>query len=29
MELMGGETISIGETKLRFVALCGPQFGWS
>lgn len=29
MELKGGETILIGETKLRFVALCGPQFGWS
>jgi hypothetical protein len=28
-ELKGGETILIGETKLRFVALCGPQFGWS
>lgn len=29
MELKGGETILIGETKLRFVALCGPQFGWT
>ena len=28
-ELTGGETILVGETKLRFVALCGPQFGWS
>lgn len=28
-ELKGGETVLIGQTKLRFVAFCGPQFGWS
>ncbi len=29
VELDGGETITIGETQVRFVAFCGPQFGWS
>jgi FHA domain len=29
MELKGGESVLIGETKFRFVAFCGPQFGWS
>ena len=28
-ELKGGETILVGQTKLRFVAFCGPEFGWS
>jgi hypothetical protein len=27
-ELLGGETISIGNTSLRFVPLCGPTFTW-
>ncbi|MER8937884.1 FHA domain-containing protein [Mesorhizobium sp. M0915] len=27
-ELLGGETILIGQTHLRFVPLCGPDFGW-
>jgi len=29
MELAGGETILVGETKFRFVPLCGAQFRWS
>lgn len=29
VELKGGETITIGDTQLRFVPLCGPDFGWS
>ncbi len=27
--LSGGDRIRIGETTLRFVALCGPEFSWS
>lgn len=26
--LKGGEIITLGETKLKFVAFCGPQFSW-
>jgi hypothetical protein len=29
VELVGGETILVGETKFRFVPLCGAQFRWS
>jgi pSer/pThr/pTyr-binding forkhead associated (FHA) protein len=28
-ELRSGNTIRIGETTLRFVALCGPDFSWA
>ncbi len=28
MPLVHGSTIGIGETKLRFVQLCGPDFTW-
>ncbi len=28
MPLVHGNTIAIGETKLRFVQLCGPDFSW-
>jgi hypothetical protein len=28
-ELKGGETIVVGQTKLRFVGFCGPEFNWS
>lgn len=28
MPLMNGQIITIGDTKLRFVALCGPDFNW-
>ncbi|NRB17681.1 MAG: FHA domain-containing protein [Rhodobacteraceae bacterium] len=28
-ELATGDLIRIGETTLRFVPLCGPEFGWS
>jgi len=28
-ELSGGETIELGQTTLKFVALCGPDFDWS
>jgi len=28
-ELSGGDLIRIGETTLRFVPLCGPDFGWT
>lgn len=28
-ELKGGETIMVGQTQLRFIALCGPGFSWS
>ena len=28
MPLMQGNTIAIGETKFRFVQLCGPDFAW-
>ncbi len=27
-EIKGGETISLGNTKLRFVPLCGSDFDW-
>ena len=27
-ELTGGETITVGQTRLRFVPFCGPEFGW-
>lgn len=27
-ELASGDEVSIGETRLRFVALCGPDFHW-
>lgn len=29
VELHGGESILLGRTRLRFVALCGPDFSWS
>jgi hypothetical protein len=29
VELKGGETITMGQTQMRFVAFCGPDFGWS
>jgi hypothetical protein len=29
VELNGGETIILGNTHLRFVRLCGPDFSWS
>ena len=29
VELRGGETIGIGQTRLRFVPFCGPEFTWS
>ncbi len=28
-ELSGGETIELGQTTLKFVALCGPDFDWA
>jgi hypothetical protein len=28
MPMTAGTTVSIGETKLRFVPLCGPDFNW-
>lgn len=27
-ELNGGETIVVGETQLRFIRFCGPEFRW-
>lgn len=27
-ELTGGEILQIGQTRLRFAALCGPDFDW-
>lgn len=27
-ELTGGETLRLGQTRLRFVPLCGPDFDW-
>ncbi len=27
-ELMGGEVLQFGQTRLRFVPLCGPDFDW-
>ena len=29
VELMGGETIAVGNTQLRFVRLCDADFNWS
>lgn len=28
VELAGGETVRFGQTQLRFVPLCGPDFDW-
>jgi hypothetical protein len=28
VELTGGETLRLGQTHLRFVPLCGPDFDW-
>ena len=28
MELIGGEFITLGNTTLRFVRLCGPEFDY-
>jgi hypothetical protein len=28
VELKGGETLSLGDTKLRFVPFCGKEFDW-
>lgn len=28
VELKGGETLRIGQTRLRFAPLCGPDFDW-
>ena len=28
VELTGGETLRMGQTRLRFVPLCGPDFDW-
>jgi hypothetical protein len=28
VQLQGGETIMLGQTHLRFVPLCGPDFSW-
>jgi hypothetical protein len=28
VQLTGGETIAIGQTRLRFVPLCGGDFSW-
>lgn len=28
VELAGGETLQLGQTHLRFVPLCGPNFDW-
>lgn len=28
MQLVGGETVRFGQTQLRFVPLCGPDFDW-
>ncbi len=28
VELAGGETVRFGQTQLRFVPLCGPNFDW-
>lgn len=27
-ELTGGETLQLGQTRLRFTPLCGPDFDW-
>ena len=28
VEISGGEMVSMGETKLKFIPLCGPDFDW-
>lgn len=28
VELSGGETVQLGQTQMRFVPLCGPDFDW-
>ena len=28
VEMKGGETVSMGETKVRFVPFCGAEFDW-
>ncbi|WP_204277987.1 hypothetical protein, partial [Escherichia coli] len=28
MTLSDGDEIEVGQTKLRFVPLCGPRFSW-
>lgn len=28
VELKGGETLQVGQTRLRFAPLCGPDFDW-
>jgi hypothetical protein len=28
VELKGGETLQVGQTRLRFSPLCGPDFDW-
>jgi hypothetical protein len=28
VELKGGETLQVGQTRLRFAPLCGPGFDW-
>lgn len=28
VELTGGDTLRLGQTRLRFVPLCGPDFDW-
>jgi hypothetical protein len=28
-ELNGGEIVSIGDTELKFIRLCGPDFSWA
>jgi hypothetical protein len=28
MEMSGGESITLGRTKLKFIAFCGPGFSW-
>ena len=27
-EIFGGESITLGRTKLKFIAFCGPSFSW-
>jgi hypothetical protein len=28
VELKGGEIVSLGRTKMKFIAFCGPDFSW-
>ena len=28
IEIFGGESITLGRTKLKFIAFCGPSFSW-